>query len=90
MAFDSIKITEYGIDLVENKEDFNRLFKIEVNNISDITNSNIVIGTHNSVTNQINEIDKIIELLKKSDNPNKEEIIKVAEEYKLFPSMELF
>lgn len=90
MWFIAIKITDAGIDLVENKEDFNKLFKIEINNISDVSHSNIVIGSNNSVINQINEIDKIIELLKKSDNPKKDEIIAVAEEYKLSPKMELF
>lgn len=89
LSFLGIRITDHGVDLVENKEDFNKLFKIEVNTISEITNSSIVIGHHNTVTNEVNQIDKIIELLRKSDNPKKEEIIRVAEEYKISSSMEL-
>ncbi len=90
MWFHGIKITDSGVDLVENKDDFNKLFKIEINNISDVSNSNIVIGNNNSVVNNANQIDAIIELLQKSDTPKKQEIIEVAEEYKLSPTMELF
>ncbi len=90
MWFSGVKITATGIDLVENKDDFNKLFKIEINTISDVSNSNIVIGNSNSVVNNMNEIDAIIEFLQKSDNPKKQEIIEVAEEYKLSPTMELF
>ena len=47
-------------------------------------------GIQKIEVNQGAQIDKIIELLRKSDNPKKNEIIATAEEYKLSPTMELF
>lgn len=44
----------------------------------------------NNTIAQNQTIDQIIELLKQSDKPKKQEIIEVAERYKLSPSMELF
>lgn len=75
-------ITASGIDLVENKEEFNHLFKIEVNNISELSNSVVNIGNNNSINNSVNQIDKVIELIEKINHPKKADILQIAQDYK--------
>jgi len=50
LNFHGLKITPGGVDLVENSEEFGRLFsiKINANNFGDIRNSNVVIDAKKS------------------------------------------
>ncbi|NVP17559.1 hypothetical protein HUU51_02470 [Candidatus Gracilibacteria bacterium] len=77
-----IRISEHGIDLIENKEEFNHLFKIEVNNVSDINNSVISIGNNNKIENINNEIDKILEIIEKNNLDRKDDIKALLNEFK--------
>lgn len=77
-----IRISEHWIDLIENKEEFNHLFKIEVNNISDINNSVISIWNNNKIENINNEIDKILEIIEKNNLDRKDDIKALLNEFK--------
>ena len=57
LNFPGIKITSFGIDLVENPDEFNNLFSI-VNNFHGVDRSNISIGSQWVIQNiEINELD---------------------------------
>lgn len=82
LGFIWVTITSSWIDLIENKEEFNHLFKIEVNNISDVTNSIISIWNNNKVENINNEIEKFIDVINKKNIDKKDEIKLLLEEFK--------
>jgi DNA-binding HxlR family transcriptional regulator len=55
LNFVDVKITAYGIDLIEDPEEFNKLFTIKIsnNNFASINNSNIAINPENA--NQVED-----------------------------------
>ncbi len=61
-----LKITSSGIDLVEDPDEYNKLFSVKINNFGDISHSNINIeSNHNSQQIEIHNIsDEVLELLK--------------------------
>ncbi|MCK4592030.1 hypothetical protein KAT63_01150 [Candidatus Parcubacteria bacterium] len=72
LNFHGVKITEDGIDLVEDPEEFGKMFTIKVNSFKDIQNSNINIQSPN--VNQNIEI---------SQNELTPEVKKLLEELKI-------
>jgi len=48
LNFPGVKITAYGIDLVEDPEEFNKLFSININAFGSVNNSNLAIGKNDS------------------------------------------
>lgn len=48
LNYSALRITSSGIDLVEDPEEFNRLFKIQVNNFSNVSGSNISVNSNSN------------------------------------------
>ncbi|MDD5083338.1 MAG: hypothetical protein PHT88_00175 [Candidatus Moranbacteria bacterium] len=67
LYFAGLKITPIGIDLVENPEEFGKLFNVHINNFGNISQSNVVASSSNinqSINVQTNDISpEILELL---------------------------
>lgn len=48
LHFHALRITSYGVDLVEDPEEFNKLFTVKINHIGNILNSNVAIDSPHS------------------------------------------
>lgn len=48
LYYDGVHITSYGIDVVEDADEFNKLFSVHIHHFGDVSNSNLSIGSPNS------------------------------------------
>jgi len=86
LHFSGLKITAYGIDLVEDPEEFGKLFSINIssNSFGDINNSNISVNSNNIqqlIKNETNDElkSKLKELEKAINEKDKSRIIKTLQ-----------